>query len=487
MRLRERLAVTTVFIGLVMPIGTHAEEWLTFGKTTQRQGYNGQETVLNEQTVPGLHQLWQFPMNGPILAQPLLASGIPVDDGTGSGNTIPIDLVYVADMTGLVAAFDAGGGGMVWGNQLPALPTGCTDFPTGMVGFIGTPTIDKANNRMWIVAADGNLWALALDTGNPLPGYPLQVIDPDNQNGVTINYGGLTYYNGSLYVPTGGQCDVAPYYGQLVKVTVGTTSTDTPQVAARWYPTLATGAYGGGIWGAGGVSLEPDGSYVYAATGNALTQPENVGYADQVVKLDTNLQPVAANAPGLTGADVDFGATPMLYQPLNCPPQMAAMNKTGELFVYNRAAANIASGPTQRIQTTQTADTGGFIGLPAYDPAYQRLYLGNPRNDTSGKYPHGLLAFQVTKDCTLALLWQRTIGFNIDQVPDNPTIPPIVANNIVYYSTGSASSVFAYSSGGNYLWDSGQQITGGIFASPTVINGMLLIADYGGNLTAFGP
>ncbi len=487
MGLRERLAVTTVFIGLAMPIGTHAEEWLTFGKTTQRQGYNGQETVLNEQTVPGLHQLWQFPMNGPILAQPLLASGIPVDDGTGSGNTIPIDLVYVADMTGLVAAFDAGGGGMVWGNQLPALPTGCTDFPTGMVGFIGTPAIDKANNRMWVVAADGTLWALALDTGDPLPGYPQQIIDPANQNGATINYGGLTYYNGSLYVPMAGQCDIPPYHGQLVKVTVGTTSTDTPQVAARWYPTGATGPDGGGIWGFGGVSIEPDGSYIYAATGNALANSQNAGYADQVVKLDANLQPVAANAAALVVDDQDFGATPLLYQPANCPPQAAVMNKSGVLLIYNRDGGNISSGPTQSIQVSQVTNLGNFIGLPAYDPVSEQLYLGTPRDDTSGQYPHGLLAFGVSNDCTLALRWQQTLGLDASKVGEDPAIPPTVANGVVYYSTGIASSIFAFSSAGNYLWDSGQQITGGVVASPVVINGMLLVADYGGNLTAFGP
>ncbi len=314
------LGFTAAIASFMSPVGAYAEDWLTFGKAPQRQGYNGQETVLSGQTVPGLHQLWQFPMNGTILTQSLLASGIPVDDGTGTGNTTLFDLVYVADMTGLVAAFDAGGGGMVWGNQLPALPTSCTDFPTGKVGIIGTPTIDKPLNRMWTVTADGSLWALALDTGNPLPGYPLQIIDPDNANGQTINYGGLTYVNGSLYVPTGGQCDVPPYHGQLIKVAVGTTGTDVPQVVARWYPSGATGPNGGGIWGFGGVSIEADGSYVHAATGNALASPENAGYADQVVKLDANLKPVAANAPGLVIDDQDFGATPLLYQPLNCPP-----------------------------------------------------------------------------------------------------------------------------------------------------------------------
>lgn len=465
----------------------HAADWLTFGGTMQRQGYNGQETALTARNVPGLHQLWQFPMDGPILTQPLLAAGIPLDDGTGTGNKVPIDLVYVADLTGLVAAFDAGGGGMVWGNQLPALPTGCPDFPTKMVGFIGTPAIDKANNRMWVVAADGSLWALALDTGNPLPGYPLQAIELANANGQTINYGGLTYDNGALYVVTASQCDAAPYHGQLIKIAVGMTGVHAPQIVARWYPTGATGPYGGGIWGAGGVSVEPDGSYLYAATGNSLALPENFGYANQIVKLTPNLQPVAANAPALVGGDADFGATPTLYQPPNCPPQLAVMNKSGDLFVYSRSSAALTAGPTQRISVTQPGDAGAFIGLPAYDPVSNHLYLGSPKDDVNGKYSHGLIAMQVLGDCSLSLAWQQKIGFDLSQVPENPVIPPTVANGVVYYAASTGSAVFAYDANGNHLWDSGKQITGGIFTSPTVINGMLLVADYSGNLTAFGP
>lgn len=482
-----RFACAVSLLGAALPALAHAEDWLTFAKTAQRQGFNGQETVLTTQTVPGLHKLWQFAMSGPILTQPLLASGIPVDDGTGTGNTVPIDMVYVADLTGLVAAFDASGIGMVWSAQLPTPAVSCGGSAAGINGIFGTPVIDKSLNRMWVVAGDGTLWALTLDTGSPLPGYPLQIISSDGLIGVTIDYSALAYSDGSLYVPTAGQCDKPPYYGQVIKVTVGTSGADTPQVAARWYTTGAAGPDGGGIWGFGGVSIETDNTSIYTATGNALTPPENAVYADQVVKLDTNLLPVAANAPVLTSEDADFGATPVLYQSPNCPAQLAAMNKTGALFIYNRDAANIASGPAQRIEVTQIQQDGDFIGLPAYDPVVNQMYLGNPKDDNTGTYSHGLLAFGVANDCSLTLQWQQTVGANAVPGTDSPVIPPVVANGIVYYATGGASSVFAFDPNGNYLWDSGQQITGGIFTSPTVVNGMLLVADFSGNLTAFGP
>ena len=484
----KRLACAAAFASLVLPIRANAEDWLTFGKTAQRQGYNGQETILNAQNVPGLQQYWQSAMNGTILTQPLLASGIPLDDGTGTGNTVPVDLVYVADVTGLTAAFNANGGGLVWSTQVPAPQTFCGSAPNGASGVLGTPAIDKTLNRMWLVPGDGTLWALSLDTGSLLPGYPLQIIDPTVPNGSTYDFGALTYVNGAVYVPTAGLCDIPPYHGQLIEVMVGTNGTDAPQVAARWFPTGAAGPDGGGIWGFGGASVEPDGSAVYIATGNSLAAPENGGYADQVVKLDPNLQLLANNAPTLIGKDTDFGATPMLYQPANCPAQMAAMNKTGELFIYSRDAAAITAGPTQRIAVTQNvAPDGDFIGLPAYDPTSQQLYLGNPKDDPTGTYQHGLLAFGVANDCTLSLLWQQAVGFNATPGQDNPMIPPTVANGVAYYATGYAGSVFAYDGSGNYLWDSGQQINGSVLISPTVVNGLLLVADSAGNLTAFGP
>ncbi|MBV8703037.1 MAG: hypothetical protein JO118_04940, partial [Acetobacteraceae bacterium] len=48
----------------------HADDWLTFGKTAQRNGYNPNETVLNAQTVPGLHPLWSATLTAMVFAQP---------------------------------------------------------------------------------------------------------------------------------------------------------------------------------------------------------------------------------------------------------------------------------------------------------------------------------------------------------------------------------------------------------------------------------
>src|SRR5689334_20502813 len=71
----------------------------------------------------------------------------------------------------------------------------------------------------------------------------------------------------------------------------------------RWASTSG-GVTGGGIWGPGGVIFDQKGgAFIYTATGNANDTPENVGFAERVVKLDSGLNVIASNGPALSGED----------------------------------------------------------------------------------------------------------------------------------------------------------------------------------------
>ena len=51
----------------------------------------------------------------------------------------------------------------------------------------------------------------------------------------------------------------------------------------------------------------------------------------------------------------------------------------------------------------------------------------------------------------------------------------------------NGSSVFAFDgASGQYLWDTGAVAQGGVLAAPMVVNGQLFVADFSGNLSAFG-
>jgi hypothetical protein len=228
---------------------------------------------------------------------------------------------------------------------------------------------------------------------------------------------------------------------------------------------------------------------LYAATGNAFATTQYEAFAEHVVRLTTNLAVDAANAPAPPNSpDADFGATPLLFQTATCPPMLAAMQKTGQLYIYNRNT--LPSGPIQSFQIGRPTPAGNFIGMPAFDPILNRIYLGNPDESSAGLVHHGLVALSIYPDCSVQIVWNLPVGPNASG--ENPTIPPVAANGVVYYAAGMASEVVAVDArSGALLWSSNNlpvsdRVTGGIFASPTVVNGQLFVAGFDHKIHAFG-
>lgn len=443
-------------------------DWPTFGFDDQRTGYNPQETILSPQTVPSLQLQWTANLGAPMTAQPIEANG----------------LLYAATWAGMIYAIDPASGSIVWSKQLGATQTICDDFAANgdIVGIIGTPTIDTSNGRVFVVSGDDLLHALDPATGNELPNYPLQLLEPANNAPRTFVFGSPTYNpgNNSLYLTTASVCDISPYHGQVMRVDV--TPGAAPKILRRWFVDGGTGPDGGGVWGPGGVAIGPYNKALFVSTGNALTYPENQFYGDHVVRLGLDLNVEAANSPSdldNQAVDSDFESTPLLYHPPGCPPSLAVLNKNGALYVYNRNA--IANGPTQELQIM--GQTGGFDGDAAYDPSLNQVYVTSNADDGVGIFFHGIIALSLQSDCSLGLAWQQQFGTN----DGFATIPPIAANGVVYAPTGDGSSVFAFDgASGQYLWDTGAFAQGGVLAAPTVANRQLFVADFAGNLFAFG-
>jgi hypothetical protein len=104
------------------------------------------------------------------------------------------------------------------------------------------------------------------------------------------------------------------------------------------------GQGGGGVWGDGSASVDPLNQNVFAAVGNADVSTGNLqnhGYGENVISLSSTLNLIGANYPNLPGTEtftnLDFGATPMLFQPIGCRPMAAVMNKSGVLAVFTIA------------------------------------------------------------------------------------------------------------------------------------------------------
>ena len=101
----------------------------------------------------------------------------------------------------------------------------------------------------------------------------------------------------------------------------------------------------------------------------------------------------------MSGGDVDFGATPVLFVASGCAQSTAAVAKTGEVIAFwNR---NNMTG-LQRIQIAPGGPEGKLVGIPAWDSSTQMLFVTNPANSPSGTCRHGLVAFKV-QGCRLVL------------------------------------------------------------------------------------
>src|SRR5205814_2076852 len=163
-------------------------------------------------------------------------------------------------------------------------------------------------------------------------GWPVRVTDrPD----VEYVWGGLRLAGGRLYVPVASYCDAPDEQNRLAEGRVVALDATTGAQSAVFDP-VPGGDNMGGVWGWGGVSVEPDGSALYTAIGNAaVLDPgcncvvDDAGFGDSVVRLTTDLTPVASDRPEDVPRvdDYDFGAAPTLFQPAGCPPLAAANDK----------------------------------------------------------------------------------------------------------------------------------------------------------------
>jgi outer membrane protein assembly factor BamB len=452
---RRRRALVPIVAALLL--GACSADWSTWGFGVDRQGYNAAESTISTGNVGQLHQRWSVDLGAYINAAAVVATGVNVGG-------VAKDLVYVGTEHGILFALTTDGK-IVWYRSLGSHQMNCPDTPDMIYGVSASVVYDRAGNRIFAAGGDGHVYALDPATGNILNGWPVAISsDPGHE---TV-YSAPTLFGGRLYVELAGRCDQTPYHGRILAIDTSTRATN------QFYVTgSATGPNGGGIWGWGGVSIDPANGDVYAATGNALIRPENAFYAEHVIRLSSTLQVKAAHSPGVAIVDDDFGSTPVLFQKNGCPPQLVVEQKNGSLYLYDRDA--IAAGYRQRVLLNQE-----LIGVPGYSPATSMVYVVNPVTSADGTYKAGLLAFRLDAGCNLQLAWQAPAPVGVGSTPT-------IANGIVYYSSGSPGIVHALdASTGQPLWASGAELAGPVLAAPVVVNGILFDGSYDNHLHAWG-
>ncbi len=461
-------------------------DWDSFGFDLERTGYNPDESTVGVGDVGGLQKLWSVNVGYGMVHEPVLASGVYV-------NGQAANVLYAGSADGsTMYAINASTGAILWHRAVPHASYRC--YHQKLLFSIGeTPAIDREKNLLYFADGHNQVHAVDLGTGKEANGWPVTIADygPDHN----FMHGGLTYNpsNGLLYAVTGSTCDISPWYGRIVAI-----ATNGPSVAGTFFTMSGTsmpGASGGGIWGPGGASIDPNTNNVFVATGNADTSngaAQNAGYAEQIIELSPTLGTVIAsnyppNIPDVNGdQDFDFGATPLLFQAYGCPRLLAAVNKSGMFELYD--IGSISYGPVQYIAMSIPSDKGDFIGVPAFDPVTGYVYVGMPASE--GIYKPGLAAFSIEPNCTLnpTPVWNANFGPDGShlQGTQTPRSPVSIANGVVYVSNNSQKTEFAFDAAtGSLLWTVGLSNFGNV--GTVIANGVVYVSSRDGTVTAWAP
>ena len=276
-------------------------------------------------------------------------------------------LLFVATEAGSVYALDAATGEAVWKRDLGTVTTA----DCGTWGITSTGAIDPTRGAALRDRRDGKpARARPLDRARSRRAIRSRSSTRPHYEYV---WGGLRIAGGRVYVPIASYCDVGAPDGLFPEGSLKSLPLDRATGATVWDPVPGPQNLGG-IWGWGGISVDPRDGSIFTAVGNSHVHSDacdcfvdDAGYGDNVVHLTADLSSVIdAENPAIPGTgDYDFGAAPVLFQPEGCPPLAAANNKNGTLYVWNRTS--LAAGPVAEIPISD--GRAAFVGTPAWSAA----------------------------------------------------------------------------------------------------------------------
>jgi FtsP/CotA-like multicopper oxidase with cupredoxin domain len=318
---------------------------LTFHQNAARLGWYQNEVALNTTTVASssfgllgkLAAPSGMPAFGKVYAQPLFVTNQTVSDGSVH------NLIIIATETDQIYAFDETTQAVVWhrdftgANVTPQSfeDSGCSDV-NPVIGITGTPVIDRAQNKLYVVVAtkeNGNgvlrLHAVSLASGAdavapvPISGSVALATGGIAQIDPTFNFnrGALLEANGAVYVALGTHCDdhATTTHGWILAYNPSTLQQVNSIVDTTNAEPDTVGHFLGSPWMGGyGPSADAQGN-IYIATGNGAFDGVN-NFGDSVLKLPGNLNvsgadffaPATAATDGLSDLDLGSGGAMVL-------------------------------------------------------------------------------------------------------------------------------------------------------------------------------
>jgi hypothetical protein len=199
--------------------------------------------------------------------------------------------------------------------------------------------------------------------------------------------------------------------------------------------------------------------------------------------------------------NLDFSGTPALAAPLGCSPRVAAMSKTGSVYVYD--AGSIASGPLASFPLGIPAFFATSFATPAYSPVTGLFYAPVASSLAPSLMPPGMMAIAA---CTPHVVWSAAFGPDAYQGTATGfarSAPAVTAGGLLLSGTscnfdaqGGCAGYGADVGGAVWLEDAttGAVLDGGlplvrtpndVRMAPVVDGNWVYVLDNGGNLYGF--
>lgn len=398
--------------------------------------------------------LWSTSLGPYGLTEPVLADGA----------------VYVA--TGFdarVVKLDAATGAVLWDEDFDHAftPTPeCTDKGS-RTGFFAAPAV--VGDTVYVAAPDGRFYALATSDGHPR--WSVQVADPslEAHHEFVESSPSRPDSRGRIYLGIASVYGCDPVEGKVLAVDVNARTVQTHA--------LTQGGLGGAsVWSS--IAVEESTRRLFVTTGDPAGHAlDTLPLAQAVLTMDAETLEVLdrwQNPTPPPSADSDFGASPTLFETKDGTARVAAPNKDGFLYVFDRD--DLAAGPVWTYPLAQGGDPmQGFGSLVAPTFTHGQLYAAGGR--TPDGAPGSVVAFDPG---TGEVLWRHTPpGYVMAAMPAVGDVLVVASN--ANGNSGSTLELLDLDSGEVLAHFASDSPT---YGAPAIGRGLILWSTFDGTLRA---
>ena len=414
-------------------------------RDAKHSSYASVETELTPATAAQLQTLWSVNVGAPI------SSGVTIANGK----------LYVGDWEGNFHAIDAATGEVLWSQFLGKAPDPVEPY-CWQPGIGINSQAAVADGTVYVGGGDSAVYAIDADSGTIR--WRTALADPVAGG---FLWSSVTLVGNALYVGIASLGNCPSVRGGLARIDLA--QPDAPLV--RY--TMPPDRVGGSIWTTPAVDEEAN--IVYVTTGNGDPDQQDAAngvYGSTLLAMDATTLEILAYfflplAP--TDLDADFSSSPNLFTGPDGQPYVAAIGKTGWMYVLRRPGLSLAW--SYKVATNCIAPQlgCGSVSSPAFDG--ETLYAGAGHSDAFNSPPSLVYAFD---PATHEPRW--TYG-----APGVVIAPVTVTPNLVFVPTAVGLRVVSRASG-REIWADDR--TAPMYGQTVVDGGVVYSTDADGYVVA---